>query len=166
MKGGLGTASVSVPIGGNSSLVVAAIVVVNAVGDVVDPTTGAVVAGVRTSDGKGLADARRLLRSGRSMQAKPGENTTIGIIATNAQLTKVQATKVAQMAHDGLARAIYPAHTMGDGDTIFALATGSIANSDVSRIGALGADVMAEAIVRAVRAAESFPDYPAARDLK
>ena len=75
-------------------------------------------------------------------------------MATNARLTKVQATKVAQMAHDGLARAIYPAHTMGDGDAIFALATGAIENTDVSRIGALAAEAMAEAIVRAVRAAE------------
>ena len=166
MKGGLGTASVSVPSGTDEALVVAAIVVVNAVGDVVDPGTGAVVAGVRTPDGKALADARKLLRAGRPVQARPGQNTTIGVIATNARLTKVQATKVAQMAHDGLARAIYPAHTMGDGDAIFALATGGVANSDVSRIGALGAEVMAEAIVRAVRAAESIPGYPAARDIK
>ena len=166
MKGGLGTASVSVPSGTDEALVVAAIVAVNSVGDVIDPSTGAVVAGVRTPDGKALADARKLLRAGRPVQARPGQNTTIGVIATNARLTKVQATKVAQMAHDGLARAIYPAHTMGDGDAIFALATGSITNSDVTRIGALGAEVMAEAIVRAVRAAESVPGYPAARDIK
>ena len=166
MKGGLGTASVSIPAGPGATLIVAAIVVVNAVGDVIDPNTGAVVAGVRTADGKGLADARKLLRTGRPAPARPGENTTIGVIATNAQLTKVQATKIAQMAHDGLARAIYPAHTMGDGDTMFALATGATTYSDVSRIGALGADVMAEAIVRAARAAEGLAGYPAARDLK
>jgi L-aminopeptidase/D-esterase-like protein len=166
MKGGLGTASIAVPVTADTMLVVAALVVVNSVGDVVDPATGAVVAGVRTPDGRALADARRLLRTDRVNTPRPGENTTIGVIATNARLTKVQATKVAQMAHDGLARAIYPAHTMGDGDTIFALATGAVANSDVSRIGALGADVMAEAIVRAVRAAEGLPAFPAARDLK
>ena len=97
---------------------------------------------------------------------KAGQNTTIGVIATNARLTKVQATKVAQMAHDGFARAIYPAHTMGDGDAIFALATGAIDNSDVSRIGALAADAMAEAIVRAVRAAKGIPGYPAAGDIQ
>ena len=92
---------------------------------------------------------------------KAGQNTTIGVVATNARLTKAQATKVAQMAHDGLARAIYPAHTMGDGDAIFALATGAIENSDVSRIGALAADAMAEAIVRAVqRGRRAFPDIP------
>ncbi|HKY21044.1 MAG TPA: P1 family peptidase [Vicinamibacterales bacterium] len=166
MKGGLGTASISMAAGPNTTLIVAALVVVNAVGDVIDPKTGSVVAGVRSSDGKGFADARKLLRAGHLAPVQVGQNTTIGVVATNARLTKVQATKVAQMAHDGLARAIYPAHTMGDGDTIFALATGGIEHGDVSRIGALGADAMAEAIVRAVRAAESIPGYPAARDLK
>ncbi len=165
MKGGLGTASIAVP-SGSDTLVVGAIVAVNAVGDVIDPRSGSVVAGVRTPDGKGLADARRLLRSGASAPIKAGQNTTIGVIATNARLTKVQATKVAQMAHDGLARAIYPAHTMGDGDAIFALATGGIDNSDVSRIGALAAEAMADAIVRAVRKAKGIPGFPAASDLK
>jgi L-aminopeptidase/D-esterase-like protein len=162
MKGGLGTASITMPDG----LIVAAIVAVNAVGDVIDPGSGAVVAGARTPDGKALADARKLLREGRSPKTSAAQNTTIGAVATNARLTKVQATKVAQMAHDGLARAIYPAHTMGDGDAIFALATGGFDNGDVSRVGALGAEVMAEAIVRAVRAAESIPGYPAARDVR
>ena len=166
MKGGLGTASISVPVGPGTSLVVAALVVVNAVGDVIDPSRGAVVAGVRSKDGKGFADARTLLRSGAAGPAKPGQNTTIGVVATNAILTKVQATKVAQMAHDGVARAIYPAHTMGDGDAIFALATGAIDGGDVSRIGALGADVMTEAIVRAVQQATSIPGYPAAGDMQ
>jgi L-aminopeptidase/D-esterase-like protein len=166
MKGGLGTASIQVPAGPQGALVVAALVAVNAVGDVVDPNTGAIVAGIRSPDGKSFADARKLLREGRIPPTKVGQNTTIGVVATNARLTKVQATKVAQMAQDGIARTIYPAHTMGDGDTIFALATGRIDNSDVSRIGALAADVMAEAIVRAVRAAEGIPGYPAARDFK
>jgi L-aminopeptidase/D-esterase-like protein len=165
MKGGLGTASISVAFG-TSSLVVAAIVVVNAVGDVIDPANGRVVAGVRSLDGKGFADARSLLRSGRPPQAPAAQNTTIGVVATNARLTKVQATKVAQMAHDGLARTLYPAHTMGDGDTLFALATGEIESSDVTRIGALGADAVAEAILRAVRAATSIPGFSAARDFK
>ena len=164
MKGGLGTASITVR-ANSAELVVGAIVAVNAVGDVIDPRTGAVVAGVRTKDGKGLADARKLLRLGQTTGGQTGQNTTIGVVATNARLSKVQATKVAQMAHDGLARAIYPAHTMGDGDTIFALATGRVDNDDVSRIGALAADAMSEAIVRAVRAATGIPGYPAARDL-
>ncbi len=165
MKGGLGTASIAAP-AGSGGLVVAAIVAVNAVGDVVDPATGQIVAGVLRADGKGLADARKLLRTGKPQEAKAGQNTTIGVVATNARLTKVQATKVAQMAQDGLARALYPAHTMGDGDVVFALATGRIETSDVTRIGALAADAMAEAIVRAVRAATSIPGYPAARDIQ
>jgi L-aminopeptidase/D-esterase-like protein len=165
MKGGLGTAAIAVPSGADT-LVVGAIVAVNAVGDVIDPRTGAVVAGVRTPDGKGLADARKLLRAGAPPPIKAGQNTTIGVVATNARLTKVQATKVAQMAHDGLARAIYPAHTMGDGDAIFAMATGRIDNSDVSRIGALAAEAMADAIVRAVRQAKGIPGFPAAQDIK
>ena len=163
MKGGLGTAAIRMPDG----LIVAAIVAVNAAGDVIDPATGKVVAGARTEDGKSLADARLLLTQGKIVPAQPGENTTIGIVATNAALTKTQATKVAEMAHDGYARAIFPSHTMGDGDTIFALATGGQAgNADVSRIGTLAATVMADAIVRAATQATSIPGYPAARDLK
>jgi L-aminopeptidase/D-esterase-like protein len=162
MKGGVGSASITLPDG----LIVAALVAVNAVGDVIDPATGAVIAGVRTEDGKALTDARVLLRGGRSPRAQPGENTTIGIVATNATLTKPQATKVAQMAHDGLARAIYPAHTMGDGDALFAIATGTAQTAaDVSRVGALGAEMVTQAILRAVRAATGIPGYPAARDL-
>jgi L-aminopeptidase/D-esterase-like protein len=166
MKGGLGTAHVGVSVGRASALLVGAIVAVNAVGDVVDPGTGRVVAGVLTPDGKGLADARKLLRTFRWSDPPPAQHTTIGVIATNARLTKAQAKKVAQMAQDGLARAIYPAHTMGDGDVVFALATGALDYDEVSRIGALAADVMAEAIVRAVRAATGIPGYPAARDIQ
>jgi L-aminopeptidase/D-esterase-like protein len=165
MKGGLGTASIAVPAGAET-LIVGAIVAVNAVGDVIDPRNGRIVAGARTSDGKGLADARRLLREGGVLPIRAGQNTTIGVVATNARLTKVQATKVAQMAHDGFARAIYPAHTMADGDAIFALATGAIEAAEVSRIGALAADVMAEAIVRAVQQAKGIPGYPAAGDIQ
>ncbi len=95
------------------------------------------------------------------------ENTTLAVVATNAALTKAQATKVAQMAHDGYARAIYPAHLTSDGDTVFALATGVHAGAaDVNLLGALAADVTADAIVRGVRAARGIPGYPAARDLK
>jgi L-aminopeptidase/D-esterase-like protein len=162
MKGGIGTASVRLPDG----LIVAALVVVNAVGDVVDPATGQVVAGVRTPDGKGLADARTLVRAGRTSRPAAGENTTIGVVATNARLDKAQATKVAQMAHDGLARAISPAHTVGDGDAIFALATAGHRTTDHGAVGALAAEVVADAVVRAVRQATGIPGYPAARDLR
>lgn len=164
MKGGLGSASIALPDG----LVVAALVAVNAVGDVFDPATGHPIAGVRTEDGRALADARRLLRvGGFEPLARPGENTTIGVVATNATLDKAQARKLAQMAHDGFARAIVPAHTPLDGDTIFALATGALPGEpDLTKIGALAADVMAEAVVRAVRTAAGLPGLPAARDFK
>jgi L-aminopeptidase/D-esterase-like protein len=165
MKAGVGTAALILPDG----LVVAALVAVNAVGDVVDPSTGRVVAGVRTPDGKGLADARLLLRAGALMPPREaprtGENTTIGVVATNARLTKVEATKVAQMAHDGLARALSPTHLPSDGDTVFALATGTGGEAEVGTVGALAAEAMAEAIVRAARAAKGIPGYPSAADL-
>lgn len=162
MKAGIGTASITMPDG----LVVAALVAVNAVGDVIDPATARVVAGVRTPDGRGLADVRRLIRTGDVPRAAAGENTTIGVVATNATLTKAQATKLAQMAHDGLARAISPAHTPADGDTIFSLATGRRDGPvNLLQLGALAADMMADAIVRAAREAEGLPGYPAARDL-
>ena len=163
MKGGIGTASVTLADG----LTIAALVAVNAVGDVIDQATGQIVAGVRTADGKGFADARRLIRDGVMHRPPgPGENTTIGVVATNARLTKAQASKIAQMAHDGLARAISPVHTMSDGDTMFALGTGTIAGeADMLTIGALAAEVVAEAIVRAVRQATGVAGFPAVRDL-
>jgi L-aminopeptidase/D-esterase-like protein len=166
MKAGIGTASITTADG----LIVAALVVVNAAGDIVDPATGRVIAGLRTPDGKGLADARKVARAGLfgvSFQApRPVENTTLGVIATNAALTKAQAQKVAQMAHDGLARAISPAHTPVDGDTIFTLATGGRAGeANVGQIGALAAEVMADAILRAASQATGLPGLPAARDL-
>jgi L-aminopeptidase/D-esterase-like protein len=163
MKGGLGSAAVHLPDG----LIVAALVAVNALGDVVDPADGRVVAGVRTPDGRGLADARVLLRNGGADRDQIGGNTTLGVVATNRPLTKAQATKIAQMAHDGLARVIYPIHTPADGDTIFALSTGTDAGAvDIGRIGALAADVTSEAVLRAVRQATSLPGYPAARDIQ
>lgn len=162
MKAGLGTSAIVLPNG----LVVAALVAVNAVGDIIDPATSRVIAGARTPDGKGLEDARKFLRSGASFRPRAGENTTLGVIATNAKLTKVEALKVAQMAHDGYARAISPTHTAGDGDTIFAIATGSLASeTNASIVGALAAEAMADAIVRAATQATALGGLPAARDL-
>jgi len=162
MKGGIGTAAIELPGG----LVVAALMAVNAVGDVIDPKTGEVVAGVRGEDGKSLVDARKLLRSGALVRGRVGRNTTIGIVATNARLSKTEATKVAQMAHDGLARAIVPAHTSFDGDTIFALALGNWEGDvSVSTVGALAAEVVSDAILSAIEHAESIPGFPAASDL-
>ncbi|HVC19165.1 MAG TPA: P1 family peptidase [Vicinamibacterales bacterium] len=164
MKAGLGSAAITLPDG----LTVAAIVAVNAVGDIIDPSTGRVVAGMRTPDGLHLADARKLILSGALMhpRTRSGENTTIGVVATNAKLTKDEVTKMTQMASDGYARAISPVHTPVDGDTVFGLATGTHAgDANVLEIGALAADAMARAIVRAAYEATSIPGYPAERDL-
>ena len=149
MKAGVGTASVTL----SDGLVVAALMVVNAAGDVVDPATGAIVAGARLPGG-GWANSAALLLHGAPPPPAP-TNTVIGVVATNGRLDKAQANKVAQMAHDGLARAVRPAHTMFDGDTIFALSTGEV-ESDVTRIGQAAADAVAAAIVRAVRSATSL----------
>jgi len=155
-----------------NGLRVAAIVAVNALGDVIDPATGAVIAGARAGDGS-FADARRLLRSGAptilsSPQADdPAGNTTIAVVATNARLTGAEASRVAQIADGGFARAIAPIHTLADGDTVFALATGGWRGAaDAAAIGALAADAVAAAIVRAVTHATSAGGIPAARDLR
>jgi L-aminopeptidase/D-esterase-like protein len=162
MKAGIGSASIAVP-GGPT---VAALVAVNALGDVVDPDTGRVVAGTRNPDGT-FADARLLLRAGRLGAApRSAENTTLVVVATDATLSKAEASKVARMAHDGLARAIVPVHTMRDGDTVFALATGARKEpADVTLVGALAADAVAQAVVRAARQATGLPGFPAVRDL-
>ena len=161
MKSGIGTASVTL----ENGVIVAALVAVNALGDVVDPSTGRVIAGVRTEDGTALLDARTLLREG-VVEGQPGANTTIAVVATNLALSKAEINKVAQMAHDGLARSIYPVHTPFDGDAVFALTTGAISEgATVTRIGALAADILAEAVIRAVHAAEGLPGLPASRDL-
>lgn len=162
MKGGIGTASLRRADG----LTVAALVAVNAVGDIVDPSSGTVIAGVRTADGDNLASARDLILSGFVGELESGSNTTLGVIATNAQLTPAEATKIAQMAHDGLARAIYPSHTPPDGDTIFALGTGThTGEADLFTIGTLAAEVIARAVVRAAREASGLPGLPAASEL-
>lgn len=161
MKGGLGTALREA-----GGLLVGAIVAVNPLGDVVDPTTGQIIAGARHPLGSGFADTSKAMASmvGRAALSIAG-NTVIGVVATNAALTKAQANKVAQMAHDGLARVIRPAHTMFDGDTIFVLATGQKKGHHVTLIGTLAAEAVAEAIVRGVRAAESVGGVPAAGDI-
>jgi L-aminopeptidase/D-esterase-like protein len=163
MKGGIGSAALVTTDG----LIVGAIVAVNAVGSVIDPRTGRPIAGVRTTDGKGLEDPFALVRRGVVQQGPAREATTIGVIATNARLTKAQALKIAQMAHDGMARAIVPSHTPSDGDTLFVLATGDRAGDpNVGTIGALAAEAVTDAIVRAVRAARGLPGFPAASDIK
>ncbi len=167
MKGGIGSASIE--IGG---VTVAALIAVNAVGDVIDPASGAVVAGARTADGTALlGSAQALLRGELPPQFDAGGATTIGVIATDAALTKAEATKLAQMAHDGLARCINPVHTMSDGDTLFALATGrATARPHLTLLGVAAAEVTARAVLRAVRQAQGLagaglPTLPAAREM-
>jgi L-aminopeptidase/D-esterase-like protein len=157
-KSGIGSAVMDL----GDGLLVGALMVVNAVGDVLDEH-GALLAGARLPpEGTQFANVARLLPSlARLQPARPGSNTVIGVVATSAYLTKDETNKIAQMAHDGLARAVNPAHTMHDGDTIFALATGSAGTADVSIIGALAAEATAQAIRRAVRAATPLAGLPA-----
>jgi L-aminopeptidase/D-esterase-like protein len=164
MKSGIGTASLTI---GSSGLVVGAIVAVNALGDVRQEQTKNILAGARAPDGQSFLDSLAQILAGATLvEAKQGGNSTIGIVATNAALTKNEATKVAQMAHDGLARTINPIHTAFDGDTIFAAATGTAAaRADASTIGAVAAEAMAHAVNRAVLAATGLPGLPAHRDL-
>ena len=121
MKGGLGSAGIRLP---GTDIVIAALAVVNAVGDVLDHRTGTILAGARTADGRRLRNSVASMLRNEEAKSQRGANSTIAVLATNAQLTKVQANKLAQMAHDGFARAINPVHTAADGDTIFAAATG------------------------------------------
>ena len=173
MRGGLGTASITV-----GDITVAALVAVNAMGDVVDPASGKIIAGARTREGDAFFDTLAAFRRGDwpPAPAAPRDETTatattLAIIATDAVLTKTEATKIAQMAHDGLARTIRPIHTMSDGDVVFALGTGaSGVRAHTTLLGALAADMLADAVLRAVRAATSLagpglPSLPAARDL-
>jgi L-aminopeptidase/D-esterase-like protein len=166
MKGGIGTASVTV-----EGITVGALIACNALGDVVDPDTSQVIAGARTRNGKSLVDTRRALLRGEA--PKPllaGTNTTIGVIATDAVITKVQASRLATMGHDGLARSINPVHTMSDGDTLFMLGTGRAGKPlGMMVLGTMVAEAVAIAVVRAARAAQGIAvgklRLPAAADL-
>lgn len=166
MKGGIGTASVCV-----DGVTVGAIVACNALGDVVDPDTGAVVAGARTADGLALLDTRRALLAGQAPRPiLAGTNTTLAVIATDAAITKPQAQRLAQAGHDGLARTINPVHTMSDGDTVFALGTGLSPRPSPGMmvLATMAAEAVARAVLQAVWAAEPVTEgtlhLPAARD--
>jgi L-aminopeptidase/D-esterase-like protein len=168
MKGGLGTASVKI-----GDVVIAALAVVNAAGDILDWRSGKIVAGARRPDGR-FADSVEFMRgivagtSGDAPVEDPAlRSTTLAVVATNVTLEKTPLTKVAMMANCGAARAVRPYHTTGDGDSLFAVSTGRLArpNLQLTVLGSLAADVVAEAIVRAVRAARSIPDWPAVSDV-
>jgi L-aminopeptidase/D-esterase-like protein len=161
-KSGLGTASCKI----GDGIIVAALVVVNAIGDVINPKTGKILAGPRSQDNKSFHSTTELLSQGiySCRQNSLPTNTTIGVVATNACLNKEQVNKLAQMAQDGLARAINPSHTMHDGDTIFALSLGDKI-SDITILGSLAAEVVSNAIIRAVRQAETLAGIPAIKDM-
>ena len=162
MKAGLGTASLTLAGGA----VVAALAAVNAAGDIVDPSTGQIVAGARTPAGDAFEGTTKALLEGRGPAVGKADNTVLVVVATNVTLTKTEATKVAQMAHDGLARAVNPVHTPWDGDTVFALSTGSASvQGGVLVVGAAAAEVTARAILRGARLAQGLPGLPAAADV-
>ena len=152
MKGGIGSASVSV-----DGVTVGALIAVNALGDVVDPASGTPIAGARAADGKTLRGSVAAVLAGEPpLPLLAGTNTTIGIVATDAPLTKAQARRLAGAGHDGLARAIRPVHTMSDGDTLFALATGQTRALDFNALCVMAAEAAARACVNAVRAAHGL----------
>jgi len=163
-KSGVGTASID--LGGG--LMVGALVAVNAFGDVIDPSRGEIIAGARRLHGEGFADTLGTMRGflGKAIMRFAGRgHTVIGVVATNARLNKEEVNKVAQMAHDGIARTIRPSHTMFDGDTLFALATGG-KKADVNLVGAYGAEAISAAILSAVHQAKSAGGLLAWRDLR
>jgi len=161
MKSGLGTAAVS--LGGG--LIVGALVVPNPLGDVVSADTGEILAGVRKGRSNELASTLTVMRGMLGKAAlRLASNTVIGVVATNARLSKEEVNKVAQMAQDGVARVVRPAHTMFDGDTLFAVATGH-KRAGVNLVGAYAAEVVAEAIVRGVRAAAAAGGLPSWKDV-
>ena len=157
-KGGLGSAFLTL----GEDLQVGALVVVNALGDVVDPYSGNILAGARRPEG-GWWGEKAPFPTGEN--APRFGNTTLAVVATNARLTQAECTLVANMAHDGIARAVRPAHTLMDGDTIFALSTGDV-ETDASAVGAVAAEAVAHAIVRAVLAAETLHGIPARKDVR
>jgi L-aminopeptidase/D-esterase-like protein len=170
MKGGLGTSSIRIrgQEGRQSDdLVVGAIAAVNAAGDVYDPAAGKLIAGARTPDGKQLLGSMAaILRGDKLPEVLGGTSTVLAVVATDAALTKAEAMRVAQMAHDGIARTINPSHTPVDGDTIFTVATGRSARpANLILIGALAAEAVAQAVLRGVRAARGLPGFPSVSDL-
>jgi L-aminopeptidase/D-esterase-like protein len=160
-KAGIGTASQRI----GQGVVVAALVAVNAFGDIVDPETGAIIAGARKPITGGWLDTGNAIKGDLAQFAAGYRNTTIGVVATNARLTKEQANIVAMMAQDGIARAVRPSHSMFDGDAVFVLATARVQDGDVTAIGHVASQVVAAAIVRGARAATGLGGVPALRDL-
>ena len=165
MKGGIGTASVTV-----DGVTVGALIAVNALGDVVDPAAGTPIAGARTEDGQQLrGSVAAALAGDKPLALLAGANTTIGVVATDAPLTKAQCQRLAGAGHDGLARAIRPVHTMSDGDTLFALSTGMAGALDFNVLCTMAGEAVARACVNAVQSAQGVTTdtlaLPSASDL-
>ena len=165
MKGGIGTASVTL-----EGVTVGALIAVNALGDVVDPATGTPIAGARTEDGQQLrGSVAAALAGDKPLALLAGANTTIGVVATDAPLTKAQCQRLAGAGHDGLARAIRPVHTMSDGDTLFALSTGMAGALDFNVLCTMAGEAVARACVNAVQSAQGVTTdtlaLPSASDL-
>jgi L-aminopeptidase/D-esterase-like protein len=163
MKSGLGSAF----IGTQTGVEVGALVVVNAFGDIIDPALSRLIAGCRRSPvSNELVDSQQEMHRLTTLRSfRDGQHTVVGVVATNVKLSKTQLTRVAQMAHDGLARTVYPTHTQYDGDTLFALSCGDLESVEVSVVGALAAQAMAQAILRAAWKAHSLGNLPAYKDL-
>ncbi len=162
VKGGLG--SVSLRIGGN--VTVGALAVVNAFGDIIDPSSGEIIAGTRRPQVGGFLHTARAMRYNLDQSAlAPFTHTTLAVVATDAPLDRAQLTMLASAAHDGMARAINPVHTLLDGDTVYALSTGNHGGGNLAALASVAAELLSEAILRAVRAAESLHGVPALRDL-
>ena len=161
VKSGIGTAAVT----GAGGVIVGAVAAVNALGDVIDPETGRVIAGALNRERNGFVDTRKVIHDVSFPFMPPGTATIIGVVAVNVSFGKTDMNRIARMAHDGLARAVFPSHTMLDGDTIFAVAAGEIAYADVSICGALANEAMSRAVIDAVEKAESIEGYPAIRDI-
>ena len=164
VKSGIGTANLTLPDGPT----VAATVAVNASGGVFDHRSGRLIAGPRREDGTGFYDPVEItLRGGPDSEESPLANTTIGVVATDAPLTREEANFLAMVSHDGLALTIRPCHTMGDGDTMFALSTGRFPHAvELSRLGAAAVEVTAQAVLRAVHTATGLGGIPAASELQ
>jgi len=161
MKGGIGTASIQV-----NDLVVGALVVVNAFGDIINPETGEILAGTLNTEKNQFIHTNRLLMNSVSIDSDPFlQNTTLGVVATNADLNKAEAKRLSMSAHDGFARCILPSHTLYDGDTVFSLATGMV-KTDINKLNALSAHVVSLAIQNAILKASMMFEIPSHNELK
>ena len=161
MKSGIGSYAVQI-----GELKVGAVAAVNAIGDIYDPKTGQKIAGLLTEDRSAFRDSLELLAANIDVKENRFiENTTLGVVITNASFEKSRLCKIAGMAQDGYARSIRPVHTSVDGDSIYALSVGQV-SADQDLVGALAADVMSEAILRAVKSADPAYGFPSTKDLR